>query len=434
VIVSLEGERVELCDPLARDLRAGLAEAGFDVIGEDEICFDRAEIAAAVDVAAEAGATAIVYAVGTWLHPPAIVRTVESTRLPAVIVGNTLPASFGFTGASIVHGALDRLGLVHQVHLGGPADVGWHESVLPFLRASAVAGALREATYGLIGGQGPGQYVGSLDQLEVRETFGIELEPVEELAVVDRARGLAEIEVEHAVAQLDEHSGPITADPAALRRSIRLHLALRMEIAERAFDLVSIKCLGETINSYASFCVAASVQNDARRVVSCQGDIPTTIVMDVLRRLSGGAAFMADLITLDMNGRKARLGNCGAAPVSLAARPSAVHWLNQYDYMGAGGGATSSFALRSGEVTMAALSRTRDTYRLMIVRGRAAEVDRAEFAEIRERWPYAFLDLDGDLPRIVEELRSNHVAMAYGDHAAELAQLARLWGIEAALI
>jgi len=70
----------------------------------------------------------------------------------------------------------------------------------------------------------------------------------------------------------------------------------------------------------------------------------------------------------------------------------------------------------------------------MIAGGEAHERGRADFEEVRGNWPYAFVNFDGQAGRIVDELRSNHVVMAYGDHVASLAALPDLWNIEQVVI
>ncbi|MBS1676496.1 MAG: hypothetical protein JST08_03835 [Actinobacteria bacterium] len=434
VRVSMAGERIDLAEEFGVALAADLRGAGFDLREAAGVALGAAEVEGAVRELAAAGAAAIVYAIGTWIEPSFVVAAAQGAGLPSVLVANPAPASFGFTGVNILHGAFDRLELPHRVQLGGAGEPGWSEAVVPYLRAAGVAGHFRGATYGLFGGQAPGQYTGSVDLLDARRTFGLEIEQIDELAVVERARAVPDARARELIETELTRFGGVDSPEDVLLRSVKLRIALAEEVAERGLDFVSVKCLGEAFDSYASFCVAAALLNDAGRTVSCQGDIPTTIVMEAMRKLSGEPSFMADLVTLDQRGKLGRLTNCGAGPVTLAARPSAVRWRPQYEYMGRGGGVASSFVMRDGAVTMAGLARMPDTFRLMGAAAVAEERDRAEAEDVRGNWPFAFLRFDGEPRRIVEEVRSNHVAMAYGDHRAELAALADLWGIEGAML
>ena len=362
ISVSLAGERIDLCPPFEESLAADLERSGFDVIRAAEVALGADAVIEGVRELGRRGAAVILYAIGTWIDPPMVVRAAQACGLPSVLVANPAPASFGFTGASAVHGALDRLALPHRIQLGGPDGEGWETSVLAFARAVAVAQGFRRSTYGLFGGQTPGQYTGSVDLLEARDTFGLEIGQIDELAIVDRARAMDDERALEVGAHLAHDYGGVDGDPDALLRSIKLRLALEEELRERDLTFASVKCLGETIQSYASFCVAASLLNDADRTISCQGDVPTTIVMEALRQLSGEPGFFADLIRLDPKRGAGRLGNCGVRPVSLAARPRDIRWLRQYDYMGAGGGVTSSFCTRPGRVTVAAMTRIQKAF------------------------------------------------------------------------
>jgi L-fucose isomerase-like protein len=77
------------------------------------------------------------------------------------------------------------------------------------------------------------------------------------------------------------------------------------------------------------------------------------------------------------------------------------------------------------------LSRVAGDYVLHIARGEAFMQPKESFKEARDRWPHAFIRLEGDPDLFIQNLRSNHLHMVYGEVAEELYDLCDILGIDA---
>lgn len=84
------------------------------------------------------------------------------------------------------------------------------------------------------------------------------------------------------------------------------------------------------------------------------------------------------------------------------------------------GGATTIFCCKPGRVTLARLARIKGQYVMQIATGEAFERPKEEFKEARSKWPHAFIRLDGDPEEFLQNCRSNHHHMVYGDIKGEL--------------
>ena len=434
IVAALPDERLDLCEPWRQELRNALAAEGFEVLDAEGIALSRESMDAAVKRFIGDDTAAMIYAIGTWVDPATIATSIRDSRLPALVVSNPAPASFGFTGASAVHGALDRLGVPHEIVHGKTKTAPWTTRAVPFLKASAVQRSLRQARLGLIGGQSPGQSTGNMELAEVLDVFGVSTIQLDQLLLAEAARAMPDDRVsEQCEALLAVH--PETHVPETLlRRSMALRLALEDLTEAEDLTIVSVKCLADGIDICGSFCLAVSLLNSRAHTVSCQCDIPATILMESLRLLSGEPAFFGDLVTLDVEDGQARLINCGACSVSLAADQRSVTWSPQYQYMGKGGGTTAAFTLAPGSATIASMSRSRDGMRMVIALVEVEEYPSPLLSEIRDAWPQGLVQLRGDAEAMVQELRSNHIVLGYGDHQAALVALAKAWGVHATVV
>lgn len=427
VTLSLPGERLDLCQAPQRALDEALREAGFAVSVAPEIALSRESLASILKGLTDGGVDAICYLLGTWVDPAVVVSEIRGCRLPALLVSNPAPASFGFTAASAVHGGLDRLGVAHEIFHGEIGGTVWQKRAVPYLRAAVVKKAVAQSTLGLIGGQSPGQSSGNLDLSEVQSIFGLSTVQIDQLVIVDEAHRVAEDAVAARREWLETAFGPIHAPEESVHRSLALMLALEALLRSAGLTFASVKCLADAINVCGSFCLPVSLLNSARQTVSCQGDIPAIILMECLRLLSSEPAFFGDLVTLDPATGRGRLINCGASPVALASEPAAVSWHRQYDYMGAGGGVTARFAIKEGPATLASMSRSVEGLEMLIAPVQVEACPSASFSEIRDTWPQGLVRFLGDAEEVVRDLRSNHVVLGYGDQVAPLLALANMW-------
>ena len=101
----------------------------------------------------------------------------------------------------------------------------------------------------------------------------------------------------------------------------------------------------------------------------------------------------------------------------------------QFEYMGEGRGVTTIFCCKPGKVTLARLVRIKGAYHLFISGGEAFEQPKEKFKEAKEVWPHAFIKMDDEPVSFIQEARSNHIHMIYGDYKKELFALCKILGI-----
>lgn len=429
--ISLPGERRDIAQDALTRAKAALTQLGFAVAGENDLALNETDVLERVHAFTVAETGVVVYLLGTWLEAPMVVNAIERHPEMSVVIWAipSLP-SFSLVAAGVVKGALDDLGRTYGFIYGDPDDPKTRHRLQDYLVAYTAVRTLKSARLGILGGRSMGMYTSTVDELGFKNTFGTEIEHVDQLRLVEYAKETPAVEVEKALTELRGKYHAFNAPAETIDKSVRLLLALSRIAAEERFDFLGVKCLGEVINYYVSCCLAVSILNDRGVPTACQADIPAAFTMKLLSDLSGGACAFADLVHVDCQSGLARLVNCGTMPTSLAVDPQAVSWGWQYEYMGRKRGLTPVFSCRSGKASICCLARVEGRLTLQVTTGRVEERPLDDLAEVRDIWPQAFVRVDGDTETLVNSLRSNHVIMAYGDLQSRLQDVCNMLKIE----
>jgi len=430
ITLSLERERTDCARSFGEKGARQLKSAGFEVFIPDDLLFDTEGcIKAAHDFQAQ-GAQCILIQLGTWVSTPTVVDTLRAIDLPFGIWAEDNPASFSLTAGGIVHGSLDEMGLKHRFFYGSPLSESLIEEIGAFISASAAVRELSGQRLCVVGGRVMGMYTTMADIIQLKEVFGVELEHMDAVRLYLEGENAPDEEVDKVASWIRETFGSVSVPDAVLRKSIRLYLALKGALQEESYTLVAVKCQDEMINNYASSCLAISLLNDEGLTVSCESDIYAAVTMHILRTLSDGVSLFGDVNHLDTEKALLRVVNCGSMPTLMAARRKDVDIGLQYEYMGKAQGATTVMSVKESPVTVARLSRVKGRFVLLAAEGATQAVDKKRFKESRENWPHAFIELRGDMEKLIQNLRSNHIHLCFGNHLKELEEFCKIMDIE----
>ena len=103
---------------------------------------------------------------------------------------------------------------------------------------------------------------------------------------------------------------------------------------------------------------------------ACEADVNGAATMLVMGALDPdhGLTYLADVVRIDEEADTATFWHCGLAPVELAADPAGAR---QDLHCNRGIGVAGNFPLRTGRVTIARISRSREGYRMLLAGGEA---------------------------------------------------------------
>jgi len=216
--------------------------------------------------------------------------------------------------------------------------------------------------------------------------------------------------------------GPSDAD---LRGVVRMYLALRDLARETGANALAVRC-GPLRDYWTGVpCLALARLLDEGLVASCEADLPATLAMLLLHRLSGAPVLM---------------GNFGARPGALGARDDEVSvnhciipltmssdsgWRVR-DYHGSGLGVTGYAALPAGQpVTLLHLTADLGEFRVLEGTTQGSSEGVGNLCRV-----IVHVRPDGEVDRVpVEILESGHMAVGIGHWADDLEALAGQLGL-----
>ena len=290
---------------------------------------------------------------------------------------------------------------------------------------------LDQATIGLVGEHPAGFDTCAYDAGDLADLFGVRVAPValaDLLARAAAAPGDARQRFVERVTALAPNVAEL--DQAAVRGTAGVYHALRAMADDAQLSGVAVRCWPEFFTELGcAACGAMSVLNEEKCPASCEADVNGTVTSLLLQALSGGQAFITDLVSIEAESDTGVLWHCGLAPASMADPDSpilgTIHSNRKLPLL-------FEFPLKPGRVTIARLHRTAlDNgavgYQLVIGGGemvRAPKSFTGTSGVIRFDRPAAAV-----FDTIMRAGLEHHVSITYGDYQEELRGFARLAGL-----
>lgn len=432
---------------LVAEAKQSLAEAGAEVILIPAVNDEAGTVAATSHLVHENDVDLVIFMVGTWILAPQVVTPARDLRVPFTLWSLTTIANFALGGATVAKYTLQEMGVRFGFVAGLPNEKEIIDRLIRRARAAAVAKRMRNAKIGEIGGKSMGMYNATIDEFFWKKTIGVDLPHYDTYQVIKLLDQVDEAEVDQVLAGVKSRVGRIVREVPAtgetledddLRMQCRIFLALRRLAKEERLDAVGNKCQPELSSSACGLgwaaCLSHALLTDDGIMCACEADMPSAITMFILNQLTGQPVFFADLNSVERGIPAVRFINCGSGPLSMAKSQKETElWPVpvMMGYPGTSRGATTSFTLRPGLVTVAKLGGGKGTARIHFATGTVLDRSTEPKGIFPERWPQALIKLNGDLDEFLEQAIGQHYLIVYGDWTRELTELCRIWGIQA---
>lgn len=429
-----------------------LEAAGHDVVrGSAPLSSNALATSVAREVAAKrVDLTVFHYAV--WAFPHFSMLAAEATPGPLLLLSNIDPTQPGMVGMLAAGGALDQIGRRHRRLWGDPGEGDLVTKIGAEARAAHAVGSLRGSTFGRIGGRpmGMNTAVAATDQWQ--QTFGIDVEEIDQWEIVRRAELADAGEATKAREWLEQHAGGVHYDgakltPELLERQIRSYLAMRELIDEWRLDFSGIKGQPELTAHFATMDITEAFLNDPYdwngpkepHVCATESDMDGALTMQLLKKLSNTPVLFADVRHYHADRDIWDLCNSGQHATWFAARSddpaenlSRVNLYPEVFFFPAGGASVQHLAA-PGEMTLARLTRDAGRYRMQLMTGEFESYDDATNKALMRQstfeWPHAFARLDARAEDFLGRFGANHIHAVPGDVRDEMRAVCRLAGI-----
>jgi len=423
-----------------------------DLICSSDVARTRSEIDEQVDSLRAGGAESFVAHLPCWTSPNLVVHGVQRAKLPTVLLSNKHPGTHGTVGLLGAGGALDQVGYPHLRVRGEPEDGTIADKALPLFRAASTVSRLQGKVFGLFGGRSLGIDTGSIDPMQWRRLFGIDVEHIDQLEIIRRAEQMSGESAVPTVAWLERNVAGIAYDeerltPARLSFQVRCYLATKLIIEEMGLDFVAVKCMPDLTNHYVPQCLSAALlpgPYDASGgkepvAMSCEADGDGALTMEILKSVSGGCpTFFGDLSYINEETSTIYIPNCGGMCGWYAGRSGDpaqdLRGVELRPAFRPGGGATTYFRAAPGPVTLARLFRRAGDYHMVILGGEAVEPTPEEYetfvrARGQHQLPTMFVRVQVDFDELIDVYGANHISGVAGNYGAELEHVCHLLDI-----
>jgi L-fucose isomerase len=398
--------------------------------------------------ARRAGAEAAVFNVPVFAFPNFSAVAARVLEMPVLLSSPQDGRMPGLGGILAAHGALRQAGLPSRKIWGNPLeDASLGATLSAFCRATGAIERLKGSVFGLIGGRSIGMNTGVPCTAQWLKTFGVDVEHVDQLEIVRRARLVEQPEVDRAYAWLTARLESVAttgkAAPEHVHEQIRHYIALRGIVADLGLDFIGLKCHYDLSEYFVTGCLSAMLLNDPYDwdgprepiMTACEADADGALTMRVLQLVSGFPSLLFDVRGYDREAGLYICCNCGAQPSWYAAwsddaaenlgRVRLEPVIEKY----AGGGAHFPYICRGGEITLARFSRVDGEYRLFVAKGGLVDQPREKTAATCPAWPHGFLRLGVEPRDFVERFNANHAHIVPGDHREALGIYGEAMGI-----
>ena len=289
-------------------------------------------------------------------------------------------------------------------------------------RAERALARLRGARVGLVGKAPDGFDTCDFDRDTLERVLGVCIERVSLDEIFRAAKAQSPQVVAQARARVEaELAGTRALEPEPLERSLRVYGAFSDLVRERGLSALAVRCWPEFFTAYGcAACGPMAMMSQDGVPCACEADVYGAATGLLLQALADAPPFMADLVDVDRGQDTAVIWHCGLAPVSMAdpdEKPRAgIHSNRRLPLLG-------EFALAPGRVTLARLSQSRGSLRLVVAGG---EMLKAPPSFSGTSGVLRFDRPAGDvLDTILEQGLEHHYGLAYGDYRAALGAISR---------
>lgn len=425
-----------------------------DLIVAESVARTRAEIREQVDHLLASKVDVLVAHVPCWTSPNLVVYGIQRLNLPTILLSNKSPATHGTVGYLGAAGALDQIGYSFiRVREDFENEDAISKNTIPYIRAAFTVTRLRGMVFGMFGGRALGIDTGTIDPMQWRAMFGVDVEYIDQLEIIRRADLVLDQPVEDTMKWLSENVNRIDYDgnkltPEKLAFQIRCYLATKEIIKEKELDFVAIQCMPDLSTHYVPQCISAAflpgpydAQGSKEPVaMACEADGDGALTMEILKQVSGGKPVLfGDLSYINESKSVIYIPNCGALCTWYAARSDHpnenLKKIQLRPAVRPGGGAITYFTAAPGPITLARLYRKAGKYFMVIISGEAIDLtpqDLNEFVQARgaHQLPTAFIKVNADINEILGTIGSNHISGVAGLYINEIVHFCELLGIE----
>ena len=278
-------------------------------------------------------------------------------------------------------------------------------------------------------------YTFNFDSISIEKLFGIQVEEIDILEIVNLIRGYTEKYVRKETALFEENfdlRGRI--DASTLLNTVKVYKALSEIIENYSFDALMLNCFqfGDVFGT--TLCLPFTMLGE---VVPCKGgsDVMSAVTQLILRELSGKVTTYLEVFE-QLDSRRLLMSSCGYAPKSLCIDEKVLCGQGKWGDTNLPGIKNCSL-MKEGLITLARLSYKGSSFIMHLAKGNATKP--RPFRELDMHWngiskmpctPGLELELlTSSADDFLNAVVSSHYDVVYGDYIDRIVMFCELANI-----
>lgn len=430
---------------------AALENSGHELVGARELLMDGGATEAAISAVKAAAPDQILILQVTFTDAVMAVKIGSEFEQPLSIWAVPEPRLGGrlrlnaFCGLNLASHALGRNNRVFSWLYSAP-DAGDIQNQLTALIAGdrkthridghavdvspevgkRLQGRLSGSRIGRIGAHPDGFDTCRYNKADMQALAGVDVDELELEQLFETAKTVPDDEGDQLKQSISGSvQGLSEVEPDELRRSLKLKSAIEQIRASGKYDAFAIRCWPETFTEYGgAVCGPVSMMGEARVPCACEADVYGAMTQLLLQDVADQPVFLVDLVDVDVKDGTGVVWHCGQAPESMAdpdcAIEATIHTNRRMPLL-------YQFTLKPGKVTFVRISQAFGETKLVLASGTMV------------KRPMSFTGTSGVvefdsgaaevLDTVINSGLEHHMALAYGDHTADLKSFAAAAGI-----
>ena len=378
----------------------------------------------------------IIFYFAGWFWVTHYMQPVRWANIPIIGWSPNISRGWGFNDIGVMNGAMKEWGnLSYKPVWGQPGEHFVKDRIKFFSDGAKVKNILQKSKFGLLGGTSMGIAAGFADFNEWGDKFGIFTEHTSELVIIEEARKIADEVVFDFYKTLKKEFGYVVDFNEQTGRSIRHYLAYKKIIQENEYNFTALKCTFDASNYYVSACLSQALLAMDGFVSTCEGDCYAALTERVFQTITDQVIFAADVQRVDAGNNIIFLVDDGTANPNMACDRSCVELKNQWTGEAKTGGICLKLNAKPGKVTLARISREgKNGHVCQLATGEVfneTQMDHDSFCGCGfPDWPHAYVKLDGDINKFVENMNVEYIHMVYGDITDSMIETCNLLDIK----
>lgn len=423
----------ERAEELINKAKEQLENCGIKIAKGRKVIWDSADAIEVAEQLAQEAIDLLIILHATWVPDTIQYILVNTLKAPAVLWAVPFPETFSIASVQHFGSILSERQTFYKYVYGLPEDEIVISKINDFALASKVAKDLNKAKIGLIGPRQTWRVAGAQDmtseEWDLTDLSGTKIIHVEMDEIIEQAKGKSKKEAEEVLQNMKENNkvGKVEINEERLIYACKIYLGIK-DIFKK------YKLTGAAAECYPNYSgltnLPASWLADEDITLDTEGDVGHVMLMDIVRWLGkGGAVALSEAAKLDLKDNCIWLAHEGSSAFSLAETPDSVHLLE-----GGNEGVVVAFPLKSFEqVTMASLVGKKDTYRMLIGKGKTKHITEKEWIDAGKRF-VAKLRFDCDVDEAYGRMLSlgidHHLLIKEGDITSRLCDICDLLRIK----